>query len=337
MALKVIDEPIQQAPRTAVIKKSKLLKEKNKQRSTIPSGKRTIAKRTRYAVWGMIVVLGLSGVFAFIKANNVSASNAQLFEQVNSMTKKLETLTAVSVDERKTDAYFAEFIPLFMNLDAEDYDTRVEREQALGYYFESMSDYTLGNDTNRQLEDFRLYELNQAQEGFVARYFVRYTTSELEGSNRQTFEHLLNIPFVEENGVFAITEFPYFGLVPENRGLVAATESALSERNQVSFAEVEGLEEFLEQFFNNYASSSVEDIAYMMQEPISLDGQFKYVRSENKVYEFEDQEEFIVQSVIELQLNNTGLAHKEHMTLTISNDGDRFFVEKLSHSIGGID
>ena len=49
----------------------------------------------------MIVVLGLSGVFAFIKANNVSASNAQLYEQVDAMTKKLETLTAVSVDERK--------------------------------------------------------------------------------------------------------------------------------------------------------------------------------------------------------------------------------------------
>lgn len=335
MALKVTNE-VPQAPRASVIKKNKLLKGKTKQKSTIPSGKRTIAKRTRYAVWGMIVVLGLSGVFAFIKANNVSASNAQLFEQVNAMTKKLETLTAVSVDERKTDAYFAEFIPLFMNLDAEDYDTRVEREQALGYYFESTSDYTLGNDTNRQLEDFRLYELNQVDEGFVARYFVRYTTSELEGGNRQTFEHLLNIPFVEENGVFAITGFPYLGLVPENRGLVAATESALSERNQVSFAEVEGLEEFLEQFFNNYASSSVEDIAYMMQEPISLNGQFEYVRSENKVYEFEDQEELVVQSVIELRLNNTGLTHKEHMTLTISNDGDRFFVEELTHTLGGM-
>jgi hypothetical protein len=336
MALKVTNE-LPQAPSAAVIKKSELLKGKNKQRSAIPSGKRTVAKRTRYFLWGTIVVLGLSGVLAFVKANNVSSSHSQLIEHVDTMTKKLETLTAVSVDERKTEAYFAEFIPLFMNLGAEDYDTRVEREQALGDYFESTSDHTLGNDTNRQLEDFRLYELNQAQEGFVARYFVRYTTSELEGGNRQAFEHLLNIPFVEENGVFAITEFPYFGLVPENRGMVAATESALSERNQVSFAEVEGLEEFLEQFFNNYASSSVEDIAYMMQEPVSLDGQFKYVRSENKVYEFEDQEEFIVQSVIELQLNNTGLAHKEHMTLTISNDGDRFFVEKLSHSIGGID
>lgn len=335
MALKVTNE-LPQAPSAAVIKKSKLFKGKNKQKSAIPSGKRTVAKRTRYAVWGTIVVLGLSGVFAFIKANNVSDSNSQLVEQVDAMTKKLETLTAVSVDERKTDAYFSEFIPLFMNLDAEDYDTRVKREQALGHYFESTSDYTFGDSTNRRLKDFRLYELNQSEVGFVARYFVRYTTSEIEGENPQTFEHLLNIPFVEENGVFAITEFPYFGLVPENRGMVETIESTLSERNQVSFAEVEGLEEFLEQFFNNYASSSVEDIAYMMQEPISLNGQFEYVRSENKVYEFEDQEEFIVQSVIELQLSNTGLTHKEHMTLTISNDGDRFFVEKLTHTLGGM-
>jgi MFS superfamily sulfate permease-like transporter len=337
MALKVTNESIPQASSAVVVKKDQLLKAKFKQRNSVPSGKRTVAKRTRYVVWTTILVLGLSGVLAFVKANNVSNSNAQLIEKVDAMTKNLETLTAISVDERKMDAYFAEFIPIFMNLDSEDYDARVEREVALGHYFESTSDYTFGNDSNRRLEEFRLYELAQVEGGFVARYFIRYMTNEIEGEKTQIFEHLLNIPFVEENGVFAITEFPYFGLVPENRGVVATIESALSERNQVSFAEVEGLEEFLEQFFNNYASSSVEDIAYMMQEPISLNGQFEYLRSENKVYEFENQEELIVQSVIELQLINTELAHKEHMTLTISNDGDRFFVENLSHTLGGMD
>lgn len=335
MGLKVSSNTSQSAPSTAVVNDKKLFKDRQKQ-TAIPAGKRTIAKRTRYVVWGVIVLLGFSGVSAFIKATNVSSQNVKLEEEVTTLAKQLSTLTAFSVDEKKADAYFSEFLPIFMNLDAEDYDARVEREALLEHYFETTSDHMVGNDTNRRLKDFRLYELNHADEGFVARYFVRYTTSEIEGKNPQTFEHLINIPFVEENGVFAITEFPYFTLAPENRGIVSTVESSLSERNQVSLVEVEGLEEFLEQFFTNYSSSSVEDIAYMMKEPISLDGQFDYVQSENKIYQFEDSEETIVQSVVEFQLVNTKITHKEHMTLTISNDGDRFFVEKLTHTLGGM-
>lgn len=310
-------------------------KRKEKQAAVIPQSKRTLSKVARVGVWAVVLGLGVSGTVALGAAGAANVKSAQAQAAVETVQTQLANPEETVDDTTQVDSYFSAFLPVFLNVDPEDNSAKIVREESLKEYFADPSIVSTTSGYSQSLTSFKLYEISQEGTQRIAKYLVTYTVEESRSDNAKvTVEQLINIPFVSENGVLAISELPYYTSAPQDKGLTPLQDNSLSDESEVPSDESTEVSAFLDQFFANYATNSVEDMSYMMAEPESLNGAYTYDSSVNKVYAGSDGS-YVVKSVVDFTLKETTFSHKENMTLTLTKEDGKFFVSKLTHTLGG--
>lgn len=313
-------------------KKMKLKNSKTK--DAIPKSNRSIAKWYRTFVWSGIIFFFFCSFLALFKATTSARYNSEVISGVQSLKEELSAIKQTNIDDLKVDAYFSDFLPIYFDIESTNIDQKSKREELLGQYFKDTSDLTMNVSGDRSLKNFRLIDVSSADNGWIAKYEVTYTATDNEKKNTQQFHQVINMPFLYENGVFAMTETPYFTALESQSGLVDRTENNLSGQSEIDSDKKEQIQAFLDQFFKNYASTNESDMAYMMQDPESLKGEFEYISSENKVYDG-GSGSWKVKSEVTFQLPKTSFMNTENMTLSLVQKDGKYFVENLTHTIGG--
>ncbi|MHC5216830.1 conjugal transfer protein [Enterococcus sp. LJL128] len=325
----------------SLVKKDKKKRKKNLQKP--PKGSKKVSVGARVAIWGLIAVAGGSGIYAVMQAEVASSTSNGMKSSVSAIEERLNNPVEEIDLTTQTESYFKGFIPVFMNMSSSS-DEQDEREGLLKTYFPESFSFQKSSSFKRTLTNFYLYEITEEKGYSVAAYVVEYeleyvknsTTNESEKEFKEaegTYTQLLSIPFVESEGLFAIVDYPYFSVAPALKGMgeplrdtEGLREASIEKMNEVS--------EFLKQFYTNYANSSTEDIAYMMEQPETLSGSYEFLSSQEKVYE--DGENVVVKATVTFRAKGTDIEHAENMTLKLNKKENKYFVEKLLHNQGGI-
>ncbi|MBP1047139.1 conjugal transfer protein [Enterococcus sp. BWM-S5] len=334
-----------------MFQKEKELKKKKKNLSKPPKGTKRTSTTTRIAVWGLIFVLGGSGMYALTQAAVALGTANGMQKSVSVIEEKLNNPEVKEDTTKQLETYMKGFVPTFANLPGTQTE-QTERETLLKEYLGESLTFQKSSSYERTLIDYQIYEITEGSEYNIVSYLIEYELSEINSSTLSSsakkedattekesvtdkiYKQLLHVPYVEQEGMFAIVDYPYMTTAPAQKATTKplSGEETLSEAASDTQAEVN---EFLKQFYKSYAESSVEDIAYMMSEPESLNNSVEFVSSQEKIYD--DNGSIIVKTTIVFQLKGTDVETIENMTLKLVKKDNKYFVEKLLHTHGGME
>nr|WP_244324077.1 conjugal transfer protein [Enterococcus faecalis] len=243
------------------------------------------------------------------------------------------------------------FINEYLTIPKEDQAFK-ERQKALSKMMSvDLSDLTRTNGTQKVI-DKELYDLKNEQDFLVAVYRVMVeVTNPVEKEREVTKDKkkvketylddetkektmLVNIPFKEYSGQFKVVGFPYY--TDETELTKGKVESLEEEKNldSVKLAESEKVEKFVSEFLDKYCEGNTKDMKYLMAKPEALK---EYEVSDFKADVKAKEGNYVVYVTVYLRDQESKEVHKEQMSLLISKKDKTYFVEQMTHYLGGIE
>lgn len=256
-----------------------------------------------------------------------------LSSQVNSLKNKVAdfetTLTdsanqTSTLDVSRVQYYMTNFIYAYINYDKESAE---EREQTLqDYYAFDSSTYTEELNETRTLKSQRVISVEEYKSYDLAIVKVGY---EVSGNS---YVMNLAVPFKIKDGLLTIVSLPYSLADNLYQGDSKAFEkNDSSDFVKLSSSETDSIKEFLEVFFDKYASSDETDLKLVMKEPILMGGSYQVDTIDDSTalfYEGDDGQK-VVQVSVTFTDKNTTDKHTENFTLYLSQSDNGWIVEKL--------
>lgn len=351
MALGALKEKVSSVFSDNKIKRSK------KENRKLPKARNS--KGAVVVVWAVIVVLGLSGILAFGRAQNA----------LNKSKATESALAAVTAnqDEHGYDAYRSPKIEIFADQVVDEYmniprdsEQRKAREEALqGFYAEGLTVDSMGDVGGyRQLNHKTLYDVHFDDDKAILQYRVDYDNVAVQQKEREVekkkgkkkekvkekYEEekknsrsmLLNVPVKASNDGYAVVSNLYFTPVPDvkTKGVQSET-NPLAEQSEAPMEQKQQVENWLKDFFKKYADGTTDDLTYMMEKPQALNGQRSFVGLENtKIYP-SGKNGFVVKTNAKFQEKDVAIENTESFTIHLTKRDGKYFVEKMENTLGG--
>lgn len=313
----------------------KFKKEKAETRE-LPKGNRTNAKTIRIIVWSVLVIVMGAGILGFLRANSAltqaKQANAELQDEAEQNLENQE-----AYESPQFEVYANRFVEDYMNI-PKDSDSREGYEENLGEYF--VSDEYMPDmkefEGKRELKNKTYYGMKQEENHVIAQYKVNYTIESSEDDEPTEKENMLNIPIKYDEG-FAVVEPVFFEDVPSlENNEQAEVDNGYDEEsdNELSMNEQQEVEEWVEDFFHDYAEGTKDDMAYMMDDPEGLNG----------VQDFKDLEEidvykedniYVAKVIANFEETEVNITHQEPYTLYIKQKEGKFYVQSMKQTLGG--
>lgn len=285
-----------------------------------------LSKRTaNIMTYGFLLFFVFVGFIGLVRAISLSS-------QVNSLKNKVAdfetTLTdsanqTSTLDVSRVQYYMTNFIYTYINYDKESAE---EREQTLqDYYAFDSSTYTEELNETRTLKSQRVISVEEYKSYDLAIVKVGY---EVSGNS---YVMNLAVPFKIKDGLLTIVSLPYS--LSDN---LYQGDSKSFEKNdssdlvKLSSSETDSIKDFLEVFFDKYASSDETDLKLVMKEPVLMGGSYQVDTIDDSTALFyEDDGQKVVQVSVTFTDKNTSDKHTENFTLYLSQSDNGWYVEKL--------
>lgn len=286
-----------------------------------------LSKRTaNIMTYGFLLFFVFIGFIGLVRAISLSS-------QVNSLKNKVAdfetTLTdnanqTSTLDVSRVQYYMANFVYAYINYDK---DSAEEREQTLqDYYAFDSSSYTEELNETRTLKSQRVISVEEYKSYDLAIVKVGY---EVSGNS---YVMNLAVPFKIKDGLLSIVSLPYSLADDLYQGDSKSFEkNDSSDLVKLSSSETESIKEFLEVFFDKYASSDETDLKLVMKEPVLMGGSYQVDTIDDSTalfYEGDDGQK-VVQVSVTFTDKNTTDKHTENFTLYLSQSNNGWVVEKL--------
>lgn len=331
----------------------KRIKVPTKQRSMI---RKDHSKRTATAVWsllGSIVVLSILTILLSINTRSaLNETNAHLSDEGNEEETQSISLPAA-------EQYLSGFIDVFINVQNTHEAIEERRQELKGYMIQSeelQEDkhplYQLSDlQGNRLLESHSLFNVREKEEETLFQYKVTFSNQipkekevEVESDdddddepetkvvieNEETKQTLLlNIPLKADGDTFAVAATPYFSEVYSLNGTIEVEEEK-SHIEPYAGEEQPAIQEFLNSFFERYASETKEELAYMMKEPESLNGAFSFEEMQD-VQLIETNEGFKAEVSVLFRGKDTNIPQPAFIELEINRHEGNYYIESMKY------
>lgn len=286
-----------------------------------------LSKRTaNIMTYGFLLFFVFIGFIGSLRAISLSS-------QVNSLKNKVAdfetTLTdnanqTSTLDVSRVQYYMANFVYAYINYDK---DSAEEREKTLqDYYAFDSSTYTEELNETRTLKSQRVISVEEYKSYDLAIVKVGY---EVRGNS---YVMNLAVPFKIKDGLLTIVTLPYSLADDLYQGDSKSFEkNDSSDLVKLSSSETDSIKDFLEVFFDKYASSDETDLKLVMKEPVLMGGSYQVDTIDNSTalfYEGDDGQK-VVQVSVTFTDKNTTDKHTENFTLYLSQSNNGWVVEKL--------
>lgn len=315
--------------------------------------KKEMKPRTaRVLVWSVLIFLVALVPFSYLKSQQALTKAKIIRTDTVTMIEKAkgqlegQSVSGSPLYQRWLDPFINEYLTI-----PKDDKAFKKRQEALTKMMSvDLSDLTRTNTTQKVI-DKELYDLKNEQDFLVAVYRVTVEVTNPVEKEREVIKDkkkvkekyldditteksmLVNIPFKEYGGQFKVVGFPYY--TDEKELTKGKVDSLEEEKNldSVKLAESEKVEKFVGEFLDKYCEGNTKDMKYLMEKPEALKGyevsDFKTdVKAKDGVY--------IVYVTVYLKDQESKEVHKEQMSLRISKKENTYFVEKMTHYLGGM-
>lgn len=322
--------------------------------------KRSSGKGLRIFLWLFILFISVSGFLGMAKAEKAK----KLVETTNSNVVKMQKKEAEIIPDdyrnqkviRFADAFVTQYLTIPAAIDQrEQYQKELQQ-----YYAKDMPINEVPHDkAYRKLKEKEYFDTVVYKDFAVVRYKVTYENvgvteteqkvKEERKKGKQTKEvvktvdtekseevtTLINLPIKEQNGAYSIVENVYFTAIPSVvTTKTKAIENGLADDKEVPLDEVNDVVKFTNDFFMKYAKDSLKDLAFVMAEPEGLGGTKVFDRLE-ETHVYQQKDKLIIKTEAVFKEELTAIENKERFTLTLIKTDANYFVEKLTHTLGG--
>lgn len=291
-----------------------------------PKVKELSKRAASLMTYGVLLFFVFIGFIGLVRAISLSS-------QVNALKNKVAdfetTLTdnanqTSTLDVSRVQYYMTNFIYTYINYDKESAE---EREQTLqDYYAFDSSTYTEELNETRTLKSQRVISVEEYKSYNLAIVKVGY---EVSGNS---YVMNLAVPFKVKDGLLTIVSLPYSLADDLYQGDSKSFEkNDSSDLVKLSSSETDSIKEFLEVFFDKYASSDETDLKLLMKEPVLMGGSYQVDTIDESTalfYEGDDGQK-VVQVSVTFTDKNTTDKHTENFTLYLSQSDNGWTVEKL--------
>ncbi|MCY9500077.1 conjugal transfer protein [Paenibacillus larvae] len=316
-----------------------LLKAK-KERRRLPKA-RVAGKKTRLFIWICIGLMGFSGTFAYLKAMRIDGEVIRQEKYIQELNGKQQTDPNL-LSPRLT-VFLDRFVPLYINIPAEQAGQEKRSKELTKYYAQGLKDTVEATAGYRELKEKRFWDVIQNDGRSIVQYKVTYLNVSKAGEGEETAAEekkeevsaLLNIPVQASSSGYAVVEQVYMTAIPTlHTSEFAAVKSEWENKEQVKAEVKNDVERWLQEFFRKYASSSSQDMAYMMDVPEGLDGLKEFKEVKARVYDSEGK--WFVQAEVVFKETTVDILDTEHFTLLLEKKEDKYHVKKMKHTLGGL-
>ncbi|WP_273946165.1 conjugal transfer protein, partial [Leuconostoc mesenteroides] len=275
-----------------------------------------------------LVLVGLSGAIAFIKAINVSQTNHKLIAMMKTYDDKLEKASmGQSVYSPSLNRYAQGFFQTYFTQSDND-DDKQKRLKDLKKYFATNISSTIYDNQDSQKETYvgsRLLNTFTKNDVKIVQYQVGYTV----GNDKNTIIRVFNLPFAQKAGQYTVLALPYATTEQDIVGHVGKIDQ--DDTNNATLASSDKVKAFVKAFSEKYVSSKASDMSLIMKEPEGLEGQYA-VKSIDQVNVSGSKDNMNIKYLLTLTDTETKLEHSEQITLTVSSKGSTYYVVKMIHT-----
>ncbi|WP_158177215.1 conjugal transfer protein [Staphylococcus aureus] len=337
-------------------KKGKTFDVPNEQRKEIPKY-HNHRKKIVVIFYTVLVILAIILIASFVKASKANNASQEAVKSTKEIERKYED-NAESVQYNPNLKLYADkYIDAYMTIPKDGKDKEA-RQKALATFYPT--DYKVPTENTesveRKLNDKEFFNIKRKDKQTIIQYIVtydlkitekkevkvkkkkekgkkqEYETKTEEKERTETKKALLNIPIKSENNKYVVVEYPYFTTVP-NSQLKQATlvkDNLENEKREDN----PKLKAFVEEFFEKYAKNKSDDMAYLMEDPAGLEDTREVSKiSDLRIYPKGDS--YIVKAEVLMKDKSSPLENLEHYTLEVTKKDDKYFVKKLTNTIGG--
>lgn len=248
-------------------------------------------------------ILGFSAFFilffivgtirVFMVSNNISS----LHKQIKVLNEKVEHLQMNKndvIDDKLFNFFMGDFLKQYFTLSKDSEALKSRNQALLKYYAKGVEQSKIDNVGTREFKSSTLISLQKDKDAYKAIYQVVYYIGEIKEKERKKEDgniekyadyepkeivNYIVVPFNVNAGQFSIIQEPYFVAKPsvfytnEVKSLFNLNGQRI---NDVSIEKE--LTIFLNTFFPKYFLGNIEDLKYMMLEPVGLDNRFNFTK-----------------------------------------------------------
>lgn len=326
------------------------------ERRTIPKYK-NLQKWIIVGFYCFLVLLLILLLASFIKSSKAKKESHEAMSKSDLIERKYEDNASTVQYSPKLKLYADDFVDTYMSVPRDSKDLE-ERNKNLAKFFPS--DYKVPDektsDSDRKLNSKEFYNIKRKDKQTIIQYIVNYDVNitekkevkvkkkaekgkkqeyetKTEEKNRKVIQNvLINIPVKSENNKYVVVEYPYFTPIPDSH----LTKEKMVEDNLKDNKREDNpkVKSFIEEFFNKYASSKSDDMAYLMNNPEGLEGT-REVSNIKEVRLYPKGEKYIAKVEVLMKDKDSPLENLEHYTLEITEKDGKYYVERMTNSIGG--
>ncbi|WP_239733438.1 conjugal transfer protein [Mammaliicoccus sp. J-M41] len=337
-------------------KNGKVYDVSDEERKKIPKGtnKRKIIVITFYSV---LVLLLFILIIAFVGATNAKNESQNALKTVKKVEAQYQDNVETVQYNPKLKLFTDKFIDDYMNLSDEDKTSEARQEKLKAYYPKDykQTEEHAGNAT-RVLNSKDFYNITKKDKQTIVQYIVDYDLKIQEEQNekvrkkkekgkKQEYEiktvmkerivnqkMLINLPIENKNNRYVIIEYPYFTSIPNSKldhGKMVTDNLEDNKREDNPKAR-----KFIEDFFHKYTSSKPEDMTYLMDNPVGLEGK-REISKFNDIRLYPKGNGYIAKIDLGIKDKGSPLENTEHYTLEIIKKDKKYYVKKMTNTIGG--
>ncbi|UXV30761.1 conjugal transfer protein [Mammaliicoccus sciuri] len=328
----------------------------DEERQKIPKA-RNRRKTIVIVFYSVLVLLLFILIASFIGASKAKKES----EDALKMVEKVENAYQDNVENvqynPKLKLFTDKFIDDFMNLSEEEKSKEARQDKLKAYY---PKDYKQSEENaenvTRELKDKAFYNITKKDKQTIVQYIVDYDLKVQEESEekvkkkkkkgkKQEYETktvmkerivnqkmLINLPIENKDNHYVVIEYPYFTSIPSSKlDHDTMVKDNLENKKREDNPEVR---KFIEDFFHKYVSSKPEDMAYLMDKPVGLEGK-REVSKFNDIRLYPKGKGYIAKIDIRIKDKDAPLENTEHYTLEIIKKDKKYYVKKMTNTIGG--
>lgn len=283
-------------------------------------------------------LFGLSLIGA-IRANVMAGNVTRLSQQLGTINKDIKKIKEKKrvYDSSALSFYVRNFVNEYINFNGKATDEEKKaRDEKLASYFSG--DLALdkgtdnaGKDLIRKLLQVSVTRVEESEELLLVHASISYKVQQKGQDSLDTQEIVL--PIQEKNGLFSIVGRPYFLAMNVPKGKQEPLQS-VKEPLDVEKKERQGIEKFLQLFFEKYAKGNTEELSVLMKEPVKTSGQSIVSSIEEKELRFfETKQKGVtgVQVSVNFKDKATNFLYTEDFTLWLTKTENSYFVQELKH------
>jgi hypothetical protein len=310
----------------------------------------------RKMIYGFLFVSLISPPLAFLQAQHANQNLTTIEHNLKAFKKSSEE-NQQSNQSQLFKPFMNEFLPVYINLTNRDEDY-TKRQENLKQFFSFDYPDLLNEQITRNLLSSEFYDLSQGKQFNVATYKISYDvktpvtktrTVQKKVNDKKSvsveekyidYEHktivtMINIPIKQIGSKYKVMAMPYLTSIPS---LVAGKTDALpTGQDELSSADAttsSAIESFLKNFYQKYTTGELDQVSYMMKDAEVLSDNFEVVEPDISVYL--KGKSFVAYVNFNLKNKETQDVFPEQMTLQIVKKDGNFYIDKMTHYMGGI-